>query len=108
MSYIGGNYHKPVEPRREPRRIRKPLEREAAGLPPAEGMACPSCRARYAFGESCPDCQVDLVGESLVGAETPTRSGEGYSRTRVVVVFAILLGGFSFITGVLEHLSAAG
>lgn len=33
-----------------------------------EILACPICDSRYSWGNDCPACHVELVGESLVGA----------------------------------------
>ncbi len=37
----------------------------------AEALACPRCHARYAFGGSCPDCDVLLVSASLAERAEP-------------------------------------
>ncbi len=36
-----------------------------------EPMACPRCRVRYVVGSECPDCRVELVGESYIDAAPP-------------------------------------
>ncbi len=51
-------------------------KREEAVTQPAEalndGLACPTCHARFDFGMRCPDCSVLLVGtEFLTGPPPP-------------------------------------
>ncbi len=36
-----------------------------------EPMACPRCRVRYDMGSECPDCRVELVGESYIDTSAP-------------------------------------
>lgn len=56
---------------REDRMRAKRGQRGRRAAPAAEPMACPKCRAEYAFGDACPDCDVPLVGASWVAAVPP-------------------------------------
>jgi len=33
-----------------------------------EILACPICDSRFEWGTDCPDCHIELVGESVVAA----------------------------------------
>ncbi len=38
---------------------------------PTERLACPRCKTVYDFGDTCPDCQVELVGASAADTADP-------------------------------------
>lgn len=45
--------------------------------PSAEPLACPACKTEYDFGDACPDCDVDLVGVSVVHLFEPAKTPFG-------------------------------
>jgi hypothetical protein len=38
---------------------------------PQERLGCPRCKTVYDFGDTCPECQVELVGASAVETADP-------------------------------------
>jgi hypothetical protein len=58
-------------------------------------MACPKCRARYAVGSECPDCRVELVGESFIDAAPPRSTRPvlfDWLFTNLITVVIVLAG----------------
>ena len=88
-----GVYFKRSVSVRRPQALSPEREHEAS-FGDREGMVCPRCRAGYAFGETCPDCDVQLVGAAFADIETPEPpvwAGRARARAVTVSVFAAVL-----------------
>jgi hypothetical protein len=59
---------------------------------PGEPLVCPKCRQTQPTGLYCPDCDVELVGESFVDVVEPTGRPSGFGWVFGVVV-AVCIGG---------------
>ena len=51
---------------------------------PTERLACPRCKESFDFGDTCPTCQVELVGASAVDTADPV-AVEGPDRTWILI-----------------------
>lgn len=72
---------------RKKREAEQGLRGEEAATQPAEavndGLACPTCHARFDFGMRCPDCGILLVGtEFLTGTPPPAVVAEAHTGPR--------------------------
>ena len=64
---------------------------------PQEDLVCPSCRSRYDFGHTCPECGVVLVGESclpLVEPEKPLYRSATPRALELVILLLALAAAF--------------
>ncbi|MFH1467351.1 MAG: hypothetical protein ABIO70_23410 [Pseudomonadota bacterium] len=73
---------------------------------PTEGLACPRCKAGYAFGDVCPDCGVELVGMSAVDKVDPVQVVTGPDRGWLW--FGLLPGLVAALAGIAIWIWIAG
>jgi hypothetical protein len=59
---------------------------------PLEQLMCPSCRTSYAFGDICPDCDVELMGASLIEGSRPDKTN-WIARLLAIAIWLLILGG---------------
>jgi hypothetical protein len=63
---------------------------------PGEPLVCPQCRQSQPTGLYCPDCDVELVGESFVDVVQPLRRPRGSGWIYITIVgvgiTALLIG----------------
>ena len=81
--------------------------RRQSGEPAGELLACPQCKSRYPFGDSCPTCDVFLVCASMADLVKPQPVNPPIQWGRVVfdvfvltvITAAVSLAWFYYLYG---------